>query len=428
MLAAGGVLGNSGSCNSNGLGKSFGCSVFNNSCSVFNNSSNLSTWRRTFAMLSFLLLVVVAWGMTGCAHAEDAQKSAIMVTDYWVSPEVLMQGDIGTVTVTVKNMEMARSVYLKEVCMLSREIEVLSKPFLNVGRLGPGESITFTFTVRATCPDGIYYPKILVETEEAETVRYSIPVQVDSTPLTISVENVPEDIFVGERTEIKLAVGNPRLNAATGVRVVAESENIVPSEVFIGELPPDEAGVISFNFTPQMMGVCVLNFRLEFRNGDNSHSMVLNVPLNVAESKKGVELILTGIEVEATGANSFKITGDINNAGLEAARSVVMRVGTAEGVEGVHPYKAYFVGLLNPDDFSSFELHVKATGSVSEVPLVIEYKDEDGNLFSKIEYVSIGQRAVPTASSEGTHVLMVVVLVAVASVVAGAIAYSWKRK
>jgi len=150
--------------------------------------------------------------------------------------------------------------------------------------------------------------------------------------------------------------------------------------------------------------------------------------LNVTESKKSAELILTGIEVESmSGLSVYKITGDINNAGLKEANSVVMKIGDAKSIEAMHPYKSYFVGLLSADDFSSFELDVKVDENVTKVPLVMEYKDEDGNRFSKTEYISI-ERHHGTTSSGELPLSMIVVLVVIAIVVIGLIAYSWKKR
>jgi hypothetical protein len=94
---------------------------------------------------------------------------------------------------------------------------------------------------------------------------------------------VPEDIFRGERAKIELFVKNPRPNTATAVKIVAEEKEVIPSEVFIGALSPDELKVASFNFTPQTKGAHILNFKLEFKNGDNLHSVALSVPLNATE-------------------------------------------------------------------------------------------------------------------------------------------------
>lgn len=380
-------------------------------------------------LLPLLLFLALFMAGISSAYAAEEQKSSVMITGYQVSPEVLMRNDVGTVTVTVKNMESVKSINIKEARMLDREIKVLSDSYFNIGRLGPGESLNLAFTIKAGYTDGIYYPKVLIEAEGAQSIRYLLQVKVDSTPLTVSVKDVPEDIFKGERARIELVVGNPRQNTVTGVKIGTDAKEVIPSEVFIGALSADESKVASFNFTPQTKGVYILNFKLEFKNGDNQHSADLSVPLNVTESKKSAELILTGLEVESMPAamNVYKITGDINNAGLEEAKSVVMKVGDAEGIEAVHPYKAYFVGLLSPDDFSSFELDVKVGENVTKVPLIIEYKDEDGTLFSKAEYVSIEPHQGTTSSGE-VPVSVVILGVVIAIFVIGAIAYSWKRR
>ena len=52
----------------------------------------------------FLFLVLLAAGISGAQVAEE-QKSSVMITSYQTIPEVLMYNDIGTVTVTVKNMD-----------------------------------------------------------------------------------------------------------------------------------------------------------------------------------------------------------------------------------------------------------------------------------------------------------------------------------
>ena len=384
--------------------------------------------RHTLPLFIFLVLLMVG---ISCVEAVEEQKSSVMITSYKISPEVLMRNDIGTVTMTVKNMELVKSVNIKDARMLSRNIKVLSDSYFNIGRLGPGGSLNLTFTIKATCPDGIYYPRILVDGENAQNIRYSFPVTVDSSSLTIGVKDIPEDIFKGERARIELVVGNPRQNTATAVKIVTEGREVIPSEVFIGALSSDESKVASFNFTPPNEGAYILNFKLEFKNGDNYHSADLSVPLDVTESKKSAELIITGIEVESmSGMSVFKITGDINNAGLKEANSVVMKISDAKSIEALHPYKSYFVGLLSTDDFSSFELDVKVDENVTKVPLVIEYKDEEGNMFSKIEYISIERHQGTTSSGEMPQMplSMIVVLVVIAIVVIGLIAYSWKKR
>lgn len=58
-------------------------------------------------LLSLFVLLVLIVGIAG-AQVEEEQKSSIMITNYRVSPDVLMQNDIGTITVTIKNMEVLK--------------------------------------------------------------------------------------------------------------------------------------------------------------------------------------------------------------------------------------------------------------------------------------------------------------------------------
>ena len=235
---------------------------------------------QTLPSLLFLLSVslaiavaissVSAYDIPGSGTEE--QKSSVTIDDYQINPATLMRNDVGTVTVTVKNMESEKSVNIKEARMLSQDIKVLSDSYFRIERLGPGGSLNLTFTIKATCPDGIYYPRILVEGKGAQSIRYSFPVTVDSSSLTIGVKDIPEDVFKGERAKIELAVGNPRQNTITGVKIATEEENMIPSEVFMGALSADESKTASFNFTPQSNGAHVLNLKLEFKNGDNLHS------------------------------------------------------------------------------------------------------------------------------------------------------------
>ncbi len=383
---------------------------------------------RTLALLLVLSLSLVLLAGTASAQETAEPKSSIMVSSYHVSPEVLMQKDIGTITVTVKNMELLESVKIKEASLIDRDLKVLSKPYVNIGSLGPGESLTLSFTIQAGFEDGIFYPKLLVDAEAAENVRYQIPVKVESTSLAMGLHALPEEIVKDDRAHLELLVGNSRPNTVTGVKIVTADEQVIPSEVFLGALPSDESTVAEFEYTPQSTGTQTIHFVLEFRNGDNRHVTTLDVPLTVTESKKSAELILTGIEVEPLlEPSGYKITGDINNAGLEEARSVVMKVGEAAGIAAIDPYKTYFVGLLDPDDFSSFELDIAVEGDVTTVPLLIEYKDEDGNLFSQVEYVSIEHRE-QAQNPDELPLPLIGALVVIAVFVVGMIVYSWKKR
>ena len=81
----------------------------------------------------------------------------------------------------------------------------------------------------------------------------------------------------------------------------------------------------------------------------------------------------------SSSGTSYTLTGDVNNAGLTDAKSMIVTVGAP--AKAVEPYAQYAIGSLAADDFSSFEITFTAT-DLSSVPLVITWKDNDGNSFS----------------------------------------------
>ncbi|MCD6387717.1 MAG: DUF11 domain-containing protein, partial [Methanophagales archaeon] len=376
-------------------------------------------------------------------------------------PSVFMPHDVGTVTVTLKNGAAEGNVRIKSAHLLGRDVEVLSKPYYNIGSLAPGESLNLTFTVRAPFSDGIYYPKLIIETGSGETVRYSFPLRVDSSGVSVSVASIPEEVISGERALLKIAVGNARPNEVAGVKIRAEVANgsgeVVPSEIFIGSLSPDEKKIVALNFTPHAEGMHTLSLFLSFKNGVNAHTSELSVHL-VSAAKKRPELVISGIECEFDAEiNAYKIKGDISNAGLSAAKGVVMRIGEGEGFSAAYPYPSYFVGSLNPDDFSSFELDVrifsnassntssnassnassKASPTTAEntekcevsIPIVIEFKDEDGYTFKKTEYVKVKlSEQEEWETSAEISPLLIAILVIIAALISSFIVYSWKKR
>jgi len=311
--------------------------------------------------------------------------------------------------------------------------------------------------VKAPFSDGIYYPKLIIETGSGETVRYSFPLRVDSSGVSVSVASIPEEVISGERALLKIAVGNARPNEVAGVKIRAEVANgsgeVVPSEIFIGSLSPDEKKIVALNFTPHAEGMHTLSLFLSFKNGVNAHTSELSVHL-VSAAKKRPELVISGIECEFDAEiNAYKIKGDISNAGLSAAKGVVMRIGEGDGFSAAYPYPSYFVGSLNPDDFSSFELDVrifsntssnassnapsKASSTTAEntekgevsIPIVIEFKDEDGNTFKKTEYVKVklSEQEEWETSAEISPIL-IAILVIIAALISLFIIYSWKKR
>jgi hypothetical protein len=133
---------------------------------------------------------------------------------------------------------------------------------------------------------------------------------------------------------------------------------------------------IPFSLTPDLDTNLI--FHISYQNGDNDHSTEVLLPIVLGENKKAALPIVNNVELTSAGS-SYTLKGDINNAGLTDAKSMVVTVGTP--AKAVEPYAQYAIGSLAADDFSSFEITFTTT-DLSSVPLVITWKDKDGNSFS----------------------------------------------
>jgi len=95
-------------------------------------------------------------------------------------------------------------------------------------------------------------------------------------------------------------------------------------------------------------------------------------------------------------------------------------------VTPVDPYKVYVVGTLQPDDVASFDVTFRATAATDEVPLLITYRDQEGNVLTAISNVDINSQALSDQSSGPSRffdllVWMFVILVAAVFI------YFWRR-
>jgi len=371
-----------------------------------------------------IFLLCAAMALTAPASAGPAD---IAVVSSSLDPPILMKGDTGTLTVTIQNTG-AETVAIRSARLYGSGVVPLSEPYPSVGEIGTGNSKTFTFAVRADGGEGTFYPTFVIDFRDGGgSLRYPVPIQVVDTPLSASVIRKP-DAFAESRTaDITIRVGNPRPNNVSGVQVIPQGSGftVTPTGGFIGSLAPDASGTVTFNLTPT--AETDVTFQVVWRNGINTHTADLVVPVAFGEDKRQADPVITNVEVTPI-AGGYRIVGDVMNVGLESARSVVIT--SDSPAMPTDPYRVYVVGTLDPDDISSFEVTFRADAGTTEIPVVVEYRDNDGNRYTASTPVGIGgTTAAPIEGQEdsGFPVVALLVVVLVALGVAGAIYYSWKR-
>lgn len=374
-----------------------------------------------------ILIISLLCAVVAFTTPISAAPADIAVTSSSLDPQILMRGDTGTLTVTVQNNG-AETVAIRSARLYGSGVVPLSEPYASVGDLGAGNSKTFTFPVRADGEEGTSYPVFVLDFRDgAGNLRHPVPVQIESTPLSASVIKKP-DAFAESRTaDITIRVGNPRPNAASGVQVIPQGTgfSVTPTGGFIGNLAPDASGTVTFNLTPTTE--TDVTFQVVWRNGINTHTADLVVPVAFGEDKRQADLIITNVEVKPI-AGGYRIVGDVMNAGLESARSVLITPGAP--ATPIDPFRVYVVGTLDPDDISSFEVTFRTDGTVEEIPITVEHRDSDGNRYVASTPVGLGgTTAAPLEGQEdgGFPVAGLLVVVLVALGVAIVIYYSWKR-
>ena len=308
--------------------------------------------------------------------------------------------------------------------MYDTDISILSSSYDTSMYLGAGNSMTFVFTVQAGVAPGIYYPTFSVDFRDAGYLRYPVELRVENDPLKISVLSKPDTFSAGKKDTVVIAVGNPRNDAVNGV-VVNPSGNgldITPSSYFIGNLGSDDSVQVPLTITPSDNSI--LSVLVDYKNGVNSHQSTLQVPIVLGASKLQANPILSNIQVTYE-SGKYSVTGDVTNAGLQVANSVV--VTTGDGATPVAPYQQYVVGSLQPDDFSSFEVTFTTPDNTLTVPLVVQFKDSDGNQFEETTVVEIPPASTGGGEAPGFPLPIIALLVVLIIIIAGVVWYSWRK-
>ena len=206
-------------------------------------------------------------------------------------PEVLMSGDSGTVTLSLKNSateytikmdnkDYSMNAQIQSAQLMGNEfIEVTSDPYYNAGIIGPGDSIDLPFSIKIknNTPDGTYFLDFnLKGAARLYSLNLKIPIRVDSSSIQSTLSETPKLNPGG----IILSVANNRPNSLNAATVIPQGNaTFEPAEYFIGTMDPDELFTVKFDILARKEEN--VGFKVRFKNGNNWHeSETLVVKLN----------------------------------------------------------------------------------------------------------------------------------------------------
>ncbi len=369
-----------------------------------------------------------------------------LTLEYDIEPEVFMPGDMGTVIVTLENMATGE-IYVEEddetldmnayIASASLDgngnLEILDKSYTDIGLLGPGDTLKLTFNIKVkeTAKTGVHFVDlIIVGGSNMYDLNYRIPVKVDDRNVKVILSNLPSTLM-NEVSTVSVDVVNRRPNDVTSVIVTpyAEGMTFSPSDYFVGSIPEGNKSTATFtlNTMSSEEGYSNISFSATYFNGDNLHNS--DTATKDVRIIKQSPLVFTGIEIEKAG-NKYTISGDLNNFGITDAKNVMVSIDDVEGVEPVQPYANYFIGTLEADDFSSFDLSARVTSeNISAIPVLIEFRDPDNAYTAISQEISLESgNTYSNGEDEGSSLGLWLIAGLIAIGIVVVIGYSWKKR
>jgi len=379
-----------------------------------------------YSTIVLCLLLIAVIGVATAYQTDDSLTAAgkIYVSNVTYDPRVFFTDDIGTVTFEVANGNTDQGVVVNHATFSDKNIRLTSGSYDSSSNIGPSKSRTYTFSVVADAGEGTYYPTFSLSFRDAESLFHRDMVQVDNTPLVVTVLSKPDAFTQGRKKTITVQVANPRKNDVKNVilEVTGAGFDVTPSDTFIGSLASGAKTTADIAVTPYQP--TTLDLTVNYDNGDNPHKVTTELPIVFGLDKKEAEPIISNIQVESSGG-VYHITGDVTNAGLENAYSVVVTSLLPAVPED--PYKSYVVGVLKPDDFGSFEVTFSADNGAT-VPVQLSYKDADGNVITSQQDVKISSNAASSQKSDLSLLPIIAVIIIVGAFVGGWFLYLRKKK
>jgi hypothetical protein len=341
----------------------------------------------------FLLLACIA----------TVSGATLGVSGYDVDPGVFFPYDTGTVTVHVYNAGNTSGgpVGVSMPNLINPKVHVINTDIFNtMTYIGPGATVDYSFLVTVDPPDGTYFPLFTVTTNVygEGSIHSTLKIVVDSTDIRASISKKPDTFSVSKKDTVNVSVVNPRRGDINDVLIIPEGTgvDVTPSESYVGTLKAGSSVQVPFQVTPGQQAN--LTFQVSYRNGDNKHTTSVSLPILIGEDKLAVVPVVNNVVLTSSGS-AYTLTGDVSNAGLTDAKSMIVTIGAP--ARAVEPYAEYAIGSLASDDFSSFELSFTGT-DLSAVPLVITWKDINGNSFGTTKNLDLNTGSTGGTSASGS--------------------------
>jgi hypothetical protein len=387
-----------------------------------------------------LVLVATIIALLGViVSPASADTPTVTITNYSVSPGVLMPDGLGTITITVKNTAASATisertgpltpdnsgttkttdinVNIENIHLEGNGVKVLTTDFDRVGELGPGQSIPISFSIQAPAKSAMYYPEVWIDTTGGRSVKYPIPVNVNTAvgiqkeAILILDSSLTGSLNPGDEIPVSVTVTNAGGMLADDVTVRVEnvSSDVAPKKTDLYHLGSLGAGERK-------------TFDLLLLSDKNTVAGLVKVPVTIRYNaidgtpmtqSTGIDVMFKGVAElgfvsvdtnpsRLTENTPFDLTIRIENTGTGEAKQVSAKVDLpAEGT------KEAFIGKIKPgNDAPAIFLLEGMKGGTYPYNLTISYTDDMGP-HTLIRQMNM---RVPPADTSGTIILVLIVL------------------
>ncbi len=362
-------------------------------------------------LITTIISIVIVGLSTSFLTPTVTANAAVMIQQYYLSPEILMPGDTAILTLEVRNGETVATqttttVSGGETTTIVRSLGVLlddiridpaqsggkqiraTTHYEDIGYLAAGASIevNFKLNVDANISEGIYFPIANIDVNGGNDVLYPLLMKVSNATLDLLQTNVPSKISKGGATDIIITAVNKRDNAVNEIIIIPHSDDIefLPSQYFLGSLPAKTSQAVVFSIKPLETGSRDITFDVRYKNGENLHTNSLTIPITIIPTLD-VAPIVTNFPISITKGGSSRISIEVYNAKTEKITGVLV---TPISNATVIPSQ-YFIGSMDPDDVfsASFEIYADTLGyGTSSIGFIVSFKQ--GNEYYETPLVS----------------------------------------
>jgi hypothetical protein len=357
-------------------------------------------------LLPFLIAPAAAIDTAG-----GTTNPTVMITNYEVTPAVLLPGDLGTVTLTIRNTAESASVkensgivsggtfantkntdinvFIENVHLEANGITVLTGDFDRLGELGPDQSIPVTFVIRAPEQSGIYFPEAWIDVKDGRSTRYPVTVNVNTDistqkkPALSVLQQLPDRVAPGETCTAEILVRNTGLTRASDISMIVNSttKSLVLStsgRYYAEHLDPGDMTNLTLRFATDKntpVGIDPVILSITYRNPDGTterQTETIGIPV-----KGRADIAISSVStdpVRPVPGSTFTLIIRVENTGTDQATSV--RTTLDSPFAGT---KTAFIGSIDKDSDAPGIFYLQATKD-GTVPanLTVSYSDDFG--------------------------------------------------